>query len=152
MKHKAIKAIKTLAILIAVAVISSCGSKDGDGIYSDTKTITYGFQLDDASSEYVTAVIVYGDRSSLPQTVAYQGSAPWEISFSTSSGFSPFMYISLVKKTDVTPQTFPLTLSYQAGIVNGENYQSLSEEFTFDNLVDYEKFFDNNLDDDSDGN
>lgn len=147
----AIKTIKALALLVAVAVISSCGSKDGDGIYSDTKTVTYGFQLDDASSEYVTAIIGYVDRSSLPQTVQYQGSAPWEISFSVPSGFSPLMNIYLVKKSGVTPQ-FPLTLSYQAGIVNGENYQSLSEEFTFDDLDDYERFFDDNPDESLTGN
>lgn len=139
--------VKLVAAIFIVSIISSCGSKDGDGLYSDTKTVTYAFKLDDASAEYVTAVIVYGDKLALPSTYEYQGSAAWEVSFSANTGFSPFMYISLVKKNGITPQTFPVTLSYQAGIVNGDKYQDLDKSWTFDDLEEYNEFFVNSPDD-----
>ena len=114
--------IKLFLTMFIVVAIVSCGDKDGEGLYSDTKNVTYAFKLDDATAEYVTALIVYGDRMGLSQTVTYNGSAPWELSFDAPIGLSPFMYVSLVKKDGVTPQTFPVTLSYQGGIINGESY------------------------------
>lgn len=145
------KSIRLLAILLVAAITFSCGSEDGNGLYSDTKTVTYAFKLDDASAQYVTALIVYGDRLGVPQTALYQGTAKWEVSFSTDAGYSPFMYVSLVKKEDAIPQTFPVKLSYQAGIVSGTNYQSLDKSWTFDDLDEYNEFFVNSPDDNTDG-
>lgn len=143
--------IKLFLTMFIVVAIVSCGDKDGEGLYSDTKNVTYAFKLDDATAEYVTALIVYGDRMGLSQTVTYNGSAPWELSFDAPIGLSPFMYVSLVKKDGVTPQTFPVTLSYQGGIVNGESYQSLSQSWTFDDLDDYNEFFVHSPEDDGNG-
>lgn len=134
--------IKLFMTLLIVAIMASCGDKDADGLYSDTKEVTYAFKLDDASTEYVTAIIVYVDRMGVPVTVEYKGSAPWKMSFNAPIGLSPFMYASLVKKDGVTPQTFPVTLSCQGGIINGESYQPLNQSWTFDDLDEYNEFFD----------
>ena len=81
--------IKLFLTMFIVVAIVSCGDKDGEGLYSDTKNVTYAFKLDDATAEYVTALIVYGDRMGLSQTVTYNGSAPWELSFDAPIGLSP---------------------------------------------------------------
>lgn len=138
-----------LAVLFAAFIVASCGSKDGDGLYSDTKTVTYAFKLDDASAQYVTALIVYGDRLGVSQTEHYLGSAQWEVSFSADAGFSPFMFISLVKKDEVVPQAFPVKLSYKAGIVNGTAYQPQDGSWTFDDIDEYNDFFVHSPEDDN---
>lgn len=143
--------IKLFLTMFIVVAIVSCGDKDADGLYSDTKEVTYAFKLDDASTEYVTAIIVYVDRMGVPVTVEYKGSAPWEMSFNAPIGLSPFMYASLVKKDGVTPQTFPVTLSCQGGIINGESYQPLNQSWTFDDLDDYNEFFVHSPEDDGNG-
>lgn len=139
---------KTIALffLVTGALFTvSCSNDDSPFVQVDGfKTVSYGFKMDESSVAGLKVNITYVDQTTVNKGIDYNGNYEWIKSFTVPVGFIPAMTMQVVRGSSTTPQTFPVTIKFKAGITNGGAWSPLEVDRKFNNLTDYNKFFEDN--------
>ncbi|MEG1573973.1 MAG: hypothetical protein RR293_01530 [Bacteroidales bacterium] len=136
------KAIASFFTIVVVLFSVSC-SKDSNGfIPTESNSVSYFFQMDEASITGLSASITYMTQVTTTETFEYSGTYEWSTTYnSISLPFTPFMGIE-IKKGDVDPKKikFPATLKFTAKLISG-GVNGINPSYTFKDIDAFNKYF-----------